>query len=143
MILVDQDGRQFLHYADWTAEMMFLSNRLADLPRRPGSTVRSSHPLGIDRLHNDNRGRDRLAVTLLAASSDELEWRPDKEEVVAIGQALLALNRELNQLLRDRRRNRRASQDRRAKVLRDANESNRTPIFGFRRGPRAGGPKQS
>jgi hypothetical protein len=150
MIVVNQDGRQFLHYADWTPEMMALSHRLADLPRRPGATGRSTHALGVDRLHNDNRGRDRLALWLMARAVDAFEWCPDEEEVVQAGRALLTLQFELVEFYQARDRNRQVFRDRRAtKVPRGAIESDRrhdgpTPIFGFRRGPLAGGgPKQS
>ena len=124
MIERQPDGTQLLDFKDWTPEMMALASCMFELPRRPGETGPSTHELGIDRLAKLPRGRE--AIGMLYDHVSSIQWRPEEDEVVRIGQTLLALQRELDQLHRDRRHN------------------GPTPIHGFRRGPRAGGgPKQS
>jgi hypothetical protein len=135
------DGTQLLDFKDWTPEMMALASCMFELPRRPRDTGPSTHEFGIDRLAKLPRGGE--AVGMLYDHVSSIEWRPEEDEVVGIGRTLLALQGELDQLYRDRRRNRRASQDRRraTKRPRDAIESDhrrngQTPIR-FRRGPKA------
>jgi hypothetical protein len=112
------DGTQQLDFKDWTPEMMALASCMFELPRRPGDTGPNTHEFGIDRLASLPRGRE--AIGMLYDHVSSIEWRPNEKEVVRIGQTLLTLKRELDQLHRDRRRH-----------------NGPTPIFGFRRGPRA------
>jgi hypothetical protein len=123
------DEGLLLDFVDWTAPMMALASQLWDLPRRPGAEGPSLHEYGVDRLARMRNGR--LAIEVLHGHVCDLDFRPDDDEVVQLGQALLRVDRELAALRRDRVRRRCAHRER--------SRDQPTPRYGFRRGPRAGG----
>ena len=74
-----------------------------------------------DRLVRMRHGHD--AVLMLFDQVTALDWRPDEDEVVCLGRALLALDQKLHRIVTDSRRRHKGP----------------PPKYGFRRGPRAGG----
>ena len=91
MIEIDDDGTARVCFEDWTPWMMALSSTLYELPRRPGSTGPSTHEYGVDRLARMRNGA--RAAELLWDCMDDLEHRPEEDEVIRMGRRLLAMDR--------------------------------------------------
>jgi hypothetical protein len=98
MIEQHEDGSVVLDYTDWTKAMMRLSLALLKLPREhPGHD--RLHELGIDRLSHMPNGH-RL-INLLLADVQELQKRPDDQEVLALAEAIARIAPDLQELVQN------------------------------------------
>jgi hypothetical protein len=128
MIEVTPDGKVLLSFDDWTPLMMALTIKLNQLPGRPNASKIRNHEAGIDELNRMPFGE--LALDLLAEHINDLEYRPNAYEVIALGKALIKSHTELQVLCEKRRRQRTQFQDRAKARARLRG----TPKFGFVRG---------
>jgi hypothetical protein len=97
MIVKEADGGRHLDFCDWNPVMMATASRLHQLPLPPGREDRD-HEWGIDRLARMKHGH--WMVVELSYTIDVLDYCPDADEIVRMGQALLLLKGEMNDLAR-------------------------------------------
>ena len=82
------NGNIELGFSDWTPVMMCLASRLWHLPLLPGCTVRT-HEIGMDELARMKFGY--VMVDLLFDHASDLDYCPNRGEVVTCGQALFKM----------------------------------------------------
>ena len=97
MIEPKDKDKVWINFTNWTSDMMALASKLHNMPDPPGEAIVRNHEVGIDELSDLPGGAQ--AIDALFYLVDDLTYRPNDAEVVALGKIVIMSMSDLNKVM--------------------------------------------